>query len=265
MKNLNQILLAIFVLTIIASCDKGESDPKKTLKKATISAKWHVDNSNEYESFEFNESGNYIAIKRTTTKSTNDQAILFGTYEIIDNTTIVLSDFGTLTISEVNESSISFSIRFTGDPDNEVIINASKQEEMATSTTTELLCRTWELISINGEDVEGTENETIALFSKAGTYLVTWPDGENDIAQWKWKDEAETQFLYSWEEDPVWEEEDYVEIIELSNSTLKILEKFEDYEDELYVLAPVVNTKSVKINSRVDIAGRISKTGWLKN
>jgi len=263
MKNLKQILVAIFVLTFITACDKDENDPKDTLEKATISAKWNVSNSSDYDSFEFNKSGNYIVIKNLTTKSTNDQIILFGTYEIINNTTIVLSDFGTLTISEINENSISFSIQLTSNPDNEIIINASKQEEMESTTKTELLCRTWELISINGENVAGTEDGGTVLFSKASTYLVTWSDGESGLAQWKWKDEAETQFYYSWEEVPVWEEADYVKIIELTNSTLKILEEFDD-ESDLYVLKPVVNTKSARINSSIEINQKTRGKGLFK-
>jgi hypothetical protein len=100
MKNLKQIFAAIVVLILIASCDKDKNEPKETLDKAANSAKWIVSNSSEYKSFEFNESGNYIVVVNTATKSTNDQIIRFGTYEIIDNKTIVLSDFGTLTISE---------------------------------------------------------------------------------------------------------------------------------------------------------------------
>jgi len=60
------------------------------------------------------------------------------------------------------------------------------------------------------------------------------------------------------------EEEAFVTITELTNSTLKILEKFEDEEDELYVLEPVVNSKYAKINSGVDITRKISKTGLFK-
>lgn len=260
MKNFKQILVAIFVLTFIASCDKDENEPKGTLEKATISAKWVVSNSSEYESFEFNESGNYIVVENTTTKSTNDKTIHFGTYEIINNKTIVLSDFGTFTISEINENSINFSIQLTSNPDNEIIINASKQEEMESSTNTDLLCRTWKLISIDEEDFAGAEDEIIVLFSKAGTYLVTL----TGLAQWKWKDEAETQILYSWDEVPVWEEEVYVEIIELTNSTLKILEEFDD-ESDIYVLEPINNTKSAKINSSVEITQKTGKKGLIKN
>lgn len=263
MKNLKMILVTIFVLTFITACDKDENDSKETLEKSTISAKWNVSNSSDYDSFEFNASGNYIVVKNSTTKSTNDQTILFGTYEIIDNKTIVLSDFGTLILSKIDEASISFSIKLTSSPNNEIIINASKQEEMENSTKTELLCRTWELISINGENVAGTENEGTVLFSKAGTYLVTSSNGQSGLAQWKWKDATETKFLYSWEETPVWAEENFVEIIELTNSTLKILE-ISDSDDELYVLKPVVNSKSSTIKSSIALNKRISKKGLLK-
>jgi hypothetical protein len=248
MRNLKQILLAILVLTFITACDKDENDPKETLEKATISAKWNVDNSSEYESFEFNESGNYIVVKNTTTKSTNDQVVLFGTYEIIDAQKINLTDFGTLTISDVNENSISFSIILTNDPDNEIIINASKQDEIESSTKTDLLCRTWEMVTENGEPVAGTDMELTVLFSKAGTYFVSFanPEDESDggLAQWKWNNDEETQLLYSWEKVPNWEEEDYVEISELTANTLKIVE-----DEDTWVLQPVSNTKSAVIMS----------------
>jgi hypothetical protein len=261
MKNLKQILVVILVLTSIYSCKKDEQ--KDTLSKETISAKWVVGGTTDYDSFEFNKSGNYIVVKNTTTKSTNDQIILFGTYEIIDNKTIVLSDFGTLILSKIDENSISFSIKLTSNPNNEIIINASKQEEMGSTTKTELLCRTWELVSLNGENVVGTEDEGTVLFSKAGTYLVTWYNGESGLAQWKWKDATEIKLLYSWEETPVWAEANFVEIIELTNSTLKILEKFDD-EDLLYVLKPLVNTKSSTIKSSIELNQKISKKGLLK-
>jgi len=260
MRNLTQILLAILVLTFFTGCDKDETDLKVTLEKETISAKWNVDNSSEYKSFEFNKSGNYIVVKNATTKSTNDQIILFGTYEIIDNK-IVLSDFGTLTVSKIDENAISFSIKLTSNPNNEILINASKQEEMENSNRTELLCRTWEMVTVNGESVLGTDMELTVLFSKAGTYFVSFanPEDENDgrLAQWKWKDEAETQLLYSWDEVPVWEDENYVEIPELTSSKLEIIE-----DEETYVLKPISTTKSAIVKSSKDLSNRHIKFGF---
>jgi len=261
MKNLKQILVAIFALTFIVACNKDDIDPKENLEKAKISAKWIVSNSSDYDSFEFNESGNYIVVKNTTTKSTNDQIILFGTYEIIDNKTIVLSDFGTLTISKIDENSISFSIKLTSNPNNEITINASKQAEMESTTKTDLLCRTWEMVTVNGESIVGTDMELTVLFSKAGTYFVSYanPEDENDggLAQWKWKDDAETQFLYSWDEVPVWEDEDYVEIPELTSTKLKIIE-----DEDTYILQPVSTTKSAIVKSSKDLSNRHIKSGF---
>lgn len=108
MKNLKQILMAFFVLIYVSACDKNV--PKEALEKAAVSAKWNVGNSSDYESFEFNESGNYIIVK-TPTQSTNDKVVLFGTYEIIDEKSMILADFGTLKISDINANSIHFSKR----------------------------------------------------------------------------------------------------------------------------------------------------------
>lgn len=201
---MKQILVAILVLISIFSCKKDENKPKDTLSKETISAKWTVDGISVFESFEFNKSGNYIIVKYTKTKSTNNQIVLFGTYVIIDDKTIVLSDFGKIMISKIGDNSINFSILLDSNPNNEISIIATKQEEMQNSTKTELLCRTWEMVTVNGDDVTGTDNEFTVLFSAAGTYFVTFanPEDENDggLAQWKWKDETETKLLYSWEE-----------------------------------------------------------------
>lgn len=260
-KKLKQILIAIFVLTFITACDKDENDPKETLEKATISAKWNISNSSDYDSFEFNESGNYIVVKNTTTKSTNDQIILFGTYKIIDNKTIVLSDFGTLIVSKIDENSIIFSIKLTSNPNDEIIINASKQEEMESSTRTDLLCKTWEMVTFNGESVVGTDMELTVLFSKAGTYFVSYanPEDENDggLAQWKWSNDAETQLLFSWEEVPVWDDKDYVEIPELTSTKLKIIE-----DEDTYILQPVSTKKSALIKSSKNLSKRLIKSGF---
>lgn len=263
MRNLKMISLAILVLTFITACNKDENDPKETLEKSAISAKWNVDNSSEYESFEFNESGNYIVVENTTTKSTDDQIVLFGTYEIIDNKTIVLSDFGTLTISGINENSISFSIQLTSNPDNEIIIHASKQEEMESSVNTKLLCRTWEMVTINDTSVVGTDMELTVLFSAAGTYFVSYtnPDDENvgGLAQWKWKDEAQTQILYSWDETPIWDEANSIEVPELTTSTLKVIE-----DGDTYVLQPVSNKKSAIIKTSKRLSDRTKKSFFIK-
>jgi len=236
MKNSKLILLAIFTLTIITSCKKDKNDLQTNLNKENISGKWDVNGTNDYESFEFNHSGNYIVVKDKKTKSSNGQSIQFGTYEIIDDKTVLLSDFGNITISEINDNSISFSIQLLNDPNNEITLNASKHDEMESTPRTELMCRTWELITMDGNPVEGTEYEATVLFSEAGTYFVTWYNGDVGLSHWKWKDASETEFLYSWAEVPVWETAPSVEIPELTNYTLKMIVKS---SGRVYILQPL--------------------------
>lgn len=271
MKTLNKTLIVIFILTLITACSKDESDPVEVLDKTTISAKWNVGNSSEYKSIEFNESGNYIIVKNNSSKAKSannqvNQIVLFGTYAINDKT-IILSDFGTLIVSEINEMFISFSIKLANNSGNEIIINASKQENMDSTAKTEMLCRTWEMVSINDQSVVGTKYELCLLFSNAGTYFVELanPENENDggLASWKWSDNTETKFLYSWVTPPVWDERDIVEVIELTDNSLKILDRSVDVE-KLYELVPVSNNKSARIESNKNLNRKI-KIGFLNN
>jgi hypothetical protein len=62
------------------------------------------------------------------------------------------------------------------------------------------------------------------LYSKAGTYLVLYKDGSSGLSEWKWVDNEEKAFHYSWHN---WQEnwQDYnIVIEELSLSHLKLSE-----------------------------------------
>lgn len=243
MKKIRQILVAIFALTMIISCEKNAIVSQDTLSVEKISAKWVIDGTSIYKSFEFNKSGNYIVVKKASTDSTSKQTILFGTYEITDNKTLVLSGFGKIKISEISDKSISLSVSLTTSPNTEIAIIASKQAEIQSSTKTDLLCRTWEMVTVNGKTVVGTDKELSVLFSASGTYFVSLanPTDENDggLAQWKWKDDSQTKLLYSWDEVPVWDRSNFVEILKLSSDSLKILD-----DENTYVLKPKSNIKS---------------------
>lgn len=267
MRNFLRILAFVLVLTSIFSCKKDEGKTKTILEKETISAKWTVDGTSVFESFEFNKSGNYIVVKTTGTKSTNSQVVLFGTYEILDNETIVLSDLGTMKILNIGENSISFKITINSDLNTEISITATKQDITASSSKTALLCRTWKMVSLNGESVVGTEYELSVLFSDAGTYFVEFdnPDDESDggLAQWTWKDSNETKFCYSWEGDPTCDGENEVEITELTKSVLKISEVYLGIETLLYVFEPANNTKSATFENYKIKTKSIFKSGFL--
>lgn len=55
------------------------------------------------------------------------------------------------------------------------------------------------------------------------------------------------------------DEEDYVEIPELTSNKLKIIE-----EDDTYVLKPVSNTKSAIIKTSRSLSNKIIKSGFFK-
>jgi hypothetical protein len=243
----------IMALTVCLMSCKKESNNTSTgvfsTSNKTISAKWNIAESGNYKSFEFNESGNYIITKTTTTKSSTDSLIvLFGTYQIIDSTTIKLSDFGTIAILSINSNSFKFKVKLNSSPNTEVTLNSTKAATTITNTSkTDLLCKTWQMITVNGENAKGTEMDLTVLFSNAGTYFVSYakPDFESDgrVAQWTWKDSKETSFCYSWDGAPTCDESNEV-TVEITSNQLTIVEN-----EETYVLKPAAATKSATFKS----------------
>lgn len=107
---------------------------------------------------------------------------------------------------------------------------------------TDLLCRGWKLVQVNGESVEGTSDELIILFSKSAAYYVefktTMGNNTGGLSQWKWDGEAHAKLMYSWDEAEDWSRTNGVEIIELSASLLKLRESHQGEESE-YRLVPI--------------------------
>ncbi len=244
MKNLKLFLAVIIFSFIVLACekDKNEEQNDVTITAESVSAKWDVSNAAAYESFEFNQSGSYIVVESSSAKSTSAGDYHYGNYTITGDATMDLEGFGTITVTSLSETGIEFSLKPDSDPDNEMTITAAKSDEMPSSINTSLLCRTWELISI--DDIPASEQglEIIVLFSEAGTYLVTHlndPDA-GGLAQWQWKDPSEEILCYSWEGAPTCDGTNEVGVV-VSSSELIITE----YGYEYYLL-PVDNTKSTR-------------------
>jgi hypothetical protein len=259
MKKLLLILTSVMLLAASCSSDNGGN-----VTDETINAKWNVIGTSEYQSFEFNKSGNYIVVKKLTTLSPeeeNNQVIIFGTYQKANNV-ITLSDFGEITISDITTSSISFNLILYAEYHGiGIAITATKQAEMANSTKTDLLCRTWEVITINDESVVGTHDEGVTvLFSRAGTYFVNRPNDPEDaggLVSWKWKDNNEVVMLYSWDN---WGtsggDNGEASVLELSKDKFVLWEqdREDENESETYVLRPISASASINqangINTR---------------
>ncbi|MHA7943746.1 hypothetical protein ACJOV8_011795 [Formosa sp. 3Alg 14/1] len=265
MKKFSLILLTVFVFALIIGCDSsdnGENDLTETTEDTTINAKWVVTNASTYESFEFNESGNYIILKTSEDQRTTEEPnILFGTYSLIDDDTIVLSDFGTLIISNIDENSIQFALALASAPEQTIQIEASKQLEIEKSTNTDLLCQTWQLVSFNGENVIGTTEALTVLFSRAGTYFVTntspLSSNQGGLASWSWNNSAQTQIYYNWGQGN--ETSGYADITELTSNSLVI-----DEDGEISVLTPISNSETTAVKPENKTAKDILKTGLFK-
>lgn len=251
MRNLLKTTALLLLVAISFSCSSDDDD--KSLSKAEIATnetKWISSTPNgQFASFEFNKSGNYIIVENVRLKSTEDQNVLFGTYEIIDNSTIKLSDIGTITVISVTDTNIQMDI-ITENSSSSVAFNALKAENLEETTKTNLLCQTWEMKKYNGVSVVGTEDEgAIVLFSKAGTYFLVYPNDVDagGLALWKWKPESnESQFLYSWSNSFEGEYDgSFVTVNELTADYLKITEIGIDDPNDISVWEwePVSNKK----------------------
>jgi hypothetical protein len=210
----------------------------KILNNEIISAKWIVSGTSDYKSFEFNENGNYLVVA----KSTDSQINRFGRYKITDNQTITLHNFGTLKLSSINGSKFDFKAYIQNSSTYEINVNTTKATENSNSSKTNQLCRTWKMISVNGDSSVSKDSEQLLLFSNAGTYFVSFSnpidENEENVAQWKWKDNTEAYMCVSWNGEPTCDGSNEIQIIELTANTLKIQDK-----DELFVLKPIIESK----------------------
>ncbi len=249
MKFIKQAIIVIWVMTSFISCEKNEDNLNIVLNEETISAKWIVDEPIDYVSFEYNESGNYIIVRNMNTKSTNNQIVLFGTYNLIDDKTITLSDFGTMKISNIEENSIDFSISLYSDPNSETSISAVKLDEIANSTKTKLLCKTWELVSLGESNLSGF---TI-LLSDAGTYFV-----EGTLGTWKWCNSEETKLAFTIKNILDCDGIQIIKDIVLTTDSFRGID-MENGEPEIMIMKPISSGKSTretKLEIKKNILGK---------
>ncbi len=245
MKNILVLLSTFFAFTFI-SCNSNTN--QDALDDLIIDAKWIIEDSNTYESFEFNNSGDYIVIlnMNNMTQSTlasdvassddiltrsDASSIIVGTYVSNGDNAVIMDGFGEVEIVTSDSESVSFNLTLEGETEA-VTLYSTVAETVSTSYETELLCRKWNFVgfSIDGEEYDMNTNEdgygfpSSILFSKAGTYLVTYSNEEisNAIIQWKWKSEDTGTFYYA--KDGYWSENEYATITTLTSTKLVVSE-----------------------------------------
>ena len=164
------ICAALFSLV---SCvkDNGDNGGVVVVTPETISAKWLVEGESNYESFEFTQSGNYIVIEQGFRFTSG--GVHFGTYDI-DGNVLKMHGFGELTADDLKSGSFNFTLKLDSDTKT-VLLMAIKQPEMANTTKTDLLCRTWvtvnETIPELDEGYDYIEKDIVVLFSKSGCIM----------------------------------------------------------------------------------------------
>ncbi|MCL2230976.1 MAG: hypothetical protein FWC01_07745 [Treponema sp.] len=167
-------------------------EDSSTLIPFSLSEKWEINiPESEYLSFEFNHDMNYIVIANNQFRTA-----YFGTYSMPQPEIIVMNDLGRLVISNNNNSGVDFKFYTLDEPDREINFSAVKAERMAASSELDLFCRTWRVVdSTDPEDIG-----IIVLFTNAGTYFITRPDGgSSSMSRWRWYGERRDQFEYTHE------------------------------------------------------------------
>lgn len=180
-------------VTVPESAYFPEDTEKHDIKD--ISEKWEiVTPGSAYTSFEFNQDNYYIVIEnQNSIFGESEQIIHFGEYNMPANDTIELIDLGEIKINTNTDTNAAFSFTPIDEPDRTAILRAVKAESMPETPRLKLFCKTWK---IAGSSNDVTVDEII-LFSKAGTYLETEPDGFSWLSQWRWYDEKNEEFEYS--------------------------------------------------------------------
>jgi hypothetical protein len=192
------VFLCLLLFSFLISCKKkSEDSPSPQYKSATpkqaYEKKWSVNSINRVsanvptiEAFE-------LMMDVYIVEYSNDSSIT-GSYTRANETTLVLNDFGTLSIVSIGENQFNFILSQAGKAD--VTINSSPMAVVSNSAQTIALCNTWKLLKLTETDTTtrvdvfpSLEGENIHIvFSQYGTYLQrnTKPGDSDHIESGTW-------------------------------------------------------------------------------
>ena len=180
---------------------------------------------------------------KAASRVTNYNGIIYGTYTQLPDGTFDLDGFGIIEIVYGEDDTVT-GIELTPENGGPVTLTVEKEETMADDEMTNALCRTWIVDRIEMSATEGGQSFSITitadnwqdyedvetfidevLFSKSGTYMISYLDGEIGISSWKWKDKGANTIFYSWNNQ--WYDDEFV-TVSFSGNTLVITEIYEE-------------------------------------
>lgn len=249
MKKIKLLAMAVammFTATCFTACgsdDDGEGIGNidlPTPQYEQVSGKYEITQAGSpYESIELGASGNYVVTrsyggyslapkaegrtrmallaKRGTTRSTEYDGIIYGTFTSLGGGEYDLEGFGTIKLEYSGDNVTGIEVTTNGTTTNYA---AEKAPTMSNDDITNALCRTWKIerirdvyydketgktddITVTPENPgkEGYDMPVEVLWSKSGTYLVSYLDNSIGLAEWKWRDRSKGTMYYAWDGD----------------------------------------------------------------
>lgn len=150
------------------------------------------------------------------TRATQDGNVIYGTFTSLGENEYAIEGFGTIKLDYTGSDVTGIEVTTQGGQTTQY--TAEKQPVMGDDNMTSSLCRTWKIEKIHDvyydKETGKTDDVTVTpenpgetgydmpievMWSKSGTYLVSYRDGSIGIAEWKWKDRGAGQLYYAWD------------------------------------------------------------------
>lgn len=152
------------------------------------------------------------------TRATEYDGVIYGTFTSLGGNEFALEGFGTIKLGYSGDEVTS--IEVTTQDGQTTQYDAKKKPTMNGDNVTNALCRTWRIEKIRDvyydKQTGKTDDMTVTpenpgengydmpievVWSKSGTYLVSYLDGSIGVAEWKWKNRGAGQLYYAWDGD----------------------------------------------------------------
>lgn len=225
MKNIIKFLAFVILVINFNSCESDDSDDinfddgiSSEINLEDIYGKWIVNNSTIYKSFEFTDKGVCIIVEKSmaksmaksTAKSADGEKVSLGTYAMdkigLGFALLLITGERNLILDEIflTKESASFNVTDTDNSNNVVSVQSDRAEEMEESARTELLAKSWLVVSMTITDKEGVpftfqlgEENIRMIFSLTyygtfSTYSSQNGEVETPYGNWMWSDNTET-------------------------------------------------------------------------